>query len=217
MMKQQQSLFLSFILLAQLITPKATPELIIQDVSKATTGTIEALVTPTNMVELRHAVLATKGHCSIRGGGFSQGGHIWHNQGTVIDMQHLNKVKFFDIRNKIITVEAGATWRQLQQFIQQSGLSVKVMQSYNDFSIGGSVAVNVHGRDIAYGPLVDTIISLTVMLPDGTLVTASRDEHYDLFKMICGGYGACGVITEVTLSLTENIPLECVMRPMPLS
>lgn len=196
------------------ISSKITPELTIQDVSQVTKGTVKAIITPKTIDELRTTILTTQGPFAIKGGGFSQGGHIWYNHGTVIDMTRLTKVTAFDISNKTITVEAGITWRQLQQFIQQSGLSVTVMQSYNDFSVGGSVAVNVHGRDIAYGPLVDSIIALKLLLADGSLVTASRNQNYDLFKMACGGYGAGAIITEVTLKLTDNIPLECSMQPM---
>ena len=78
------------------------------------------------------------------------------------------------------------------------------MQSYNDFTVGGSLSVNVHGRDIAYGPLVDTVESIKVMLADGRVLTASRTQNRDLFAAAIGGYGAVGVIVEATLSLTTN-------------
>ena len=193
--------------------PKNNP-LTIHDVSNVQIGTIDALMAPSNYEELRTCIGTSKGPLSIAGGRFSQGGHIWYTNGTVIDMRNFNRVKELDVVNKTITVEAGMTWRQLQQFIQQCGLSIKVMQSYNDFSIGGSVAVNVHGRDIAYGPLIETILSVNVMLADGSIITTSRQEQSDLFALVCGGYGAGGVITEVTLSLTDNVNIECVTTQM---
>lgn len=217
MIKNIIILFITASCLTDQIAPKPTQTLTIHDVSRVTTGTIKAIETPATLDELRTIITNTQGPLAIAGGRFSQGGHIWHEQGIAIDMKNLNKVTSFDIANKKITVQAGITWRELQKFIQQCNLSVKVMQSYNDFSVGGSLAVNVHGRDIAYGPLVDTIESIRIMLADGSIITVSRTEQYELFKLVCGGYGACGVITEVTLSLTDNVKIECSTQTMQIT
>lgn len=59
---------------------------------------------------------------------------------------------------------------------------MKAMQSYNDFSVGGSIAVNVHGQDLSTGQIISTIISLTVLLPTGDIITVNRKKNYDLFQ-----------------------------------
>ena len=78
------------------------------------------------------------------------------------------------------------------------------MQSYNDFTVGGSLSVNVHGRNLDRGQLIETVESIKVLLADGSFVTASRTENSDLFVAAVGGYGAFGIIIEATLLLTEN-------------
>jgi FAD/FMN-containing dehydrogenase len=83
-----------------------------------------------------------------------------------------------------------------------------VMQSYNDFTVGGSLSVNVHGRTITHGSLIETIDSIKVLLANGSIVTASRSENSDLFKAAIGGYGALGIIIEATFPLTDNITIE---------
>lgn len=52
----------------------------------------------------------------------------------------------------MIRVQSGATWAQIQDYINPYGLSIRVMQSSNIFTIGGSLSSNVHGRDLRHGP-----------------------------------------------------------------
>lgn len=44
-------------------------------------------------------------------------------------------------------------WRDLQDHLDPHDLSVRTMQSYANFSVGGSVSVNVHGRYVGHGPI----------------------------------------------------------------
>jgi len=188
----------------------------IRDVTRLTTGRIHGLYAPTTTQELQSIMLPTTDPIAIAGGRFSQGGHIWTNNGIVIDMQNLNRIIALDIDKKLITVEAGATWKQIQEHIDPHGLSIKVMQSYNDFTVGGSLSVNVHGRTINDGAIINTVESIHLILADGSLVAASREENSELFKAAIGGYGAVGIITQATLSLTDNCAIEKSEAIMPL-
>ncbi len=44
-------------------------------------------------------------------------------------------------------------------------------QSYGVFTVGGSVSVNAHGRNVDTGVLAATVLSMRVMLADGSLVS----------------------------------------------
>lgn len=180
----------------------------IHDVSQVVTAQVRAIHAPATESELSQIVKAAQGQIAIAGGRFSQGGHIWVPNGTVIDTTYLNKIIHLDIATKTITVQAGIRWRDIQAAIAPHGLAVAVMQSYNDFTVGGSLSVNVHGRDIAYGPMIETVLSIKVLCADGSIVTANRTENYDLFRAVIGGYGACGIITEATLALTDDVKIE---------
>ena len=169
---------------------------------------VAAIKTPTSIDELQTLVCNSKKPLSIAGGRFSQGGQIACPDGIVIDMTKLNRIKQFDPNNKRITVEAGATWRDIQQHIDPHNLSVKTMQSYNDFTVGGSLSVNVHGRDINYGQLIETVESIKILNAQGSLVTANRAENQELFSAVIGGYGLIGPIVEATFSFTDNEKLE---------
>ena len=191
--------------------------LTISDVSKTSVIPVTAIKKPKSVEELAHILAISKGPISVAGGRFSQGGHIAYPQGLVIDMTDLKAIKHFDPLAKLITVETGIRWRDIQQAINPYNLSVKVMQSYNDFTIGGSLSTNIHGRDINYGPLIETIQSIKVLLGDGTIVEASRAENGDLFSAAIGGYGALGIIIEATLSLTDNIKMVREIKQVPIA
>jgi FAD/FMN-containing dehydrogenase len=178
------------------------------DFSKLCRTSVQEVVTPKSVVELQNVLKTTKGPIAIAGARCSMGGQTIVKNGTIIDMRCMNKISAFDSVKKTITVQAGARWRDVQTYIDPHNLSVKVMQSYCDFSIGGSLSVNVHGRYIGYGPLIETVQSIKIVLADGSLVCASRTQNKDLFKSALGGYGLLGIIVEVTLSLTDNTKME---------
>ncbi|NQD67859.1 FAD-binding oxidoreductase, partial [Bacillus haikouensis] len=141
---------------------------------------------------------------SIAGKRHSQGGHTYYPDGIVLDMTEYNQVLDVDPDKKTIHVQSGATWDDIQKAINPHGLSVKVMQSQNIFTIGGSLSVNVHGRDIRNGSLIETVNWFRLLKPDGKVIKVSRDENSEYFPLVIGGYGLFGVILDVELQLTKD-------------
>src|SRR5690625_4493864 len=141
---------------------------------------------------------------SIAGMQHSQGGHTMYPNATMIDMKTYNQILDFDEKNKTITVQAGATWDDVQRYINPYGLAIKVSQSQNIFTVGGSISVNVHGRDIRNDSLIDTVESFRLLTADGEVIQVSRTENKDIFPYVLGGYGLFGVILDVTLHLTDD-------------
>lgn len=141
---------------------------------------------------------------SIAGMQHSQGGQTYYLNGTVLDMKGYNKILDFNPKEKTIRVQSGVTWNDIHKKVNPYGLAVRVMQSQNIFTVGGSLSVNVHGRDIRHEALIDTVKSFRLLMADGTVRNVSRDENADLFPFVIGGYGLFGVILDVTLNLTDD-------------
>lgn len=133
----------------------------------------------------------------------SMGGQSFYRGGLVLDMKPFNRIAL-DRQNNVLHVEAGATWGQIQDYLDKQGLSVKAMQSYNVFTVGGALSVNAHGITRDPGAVASTVRSIRIMKSDGQIVTASATESPDLFKHVIGGYGLFGVILEADLDVVEN-------------
>lgn len=162
---------------------------------------------PTSVQAIQNIVLQAKNenkNISIAGAKYSQGGQTNGTNSINIDLSRFNKLIKIDTVNKTVTVQSGMTWEQLQNILHPLNLSIKVMQASNVFSIGGSASVNVHGRDPHYGPIIETIISCTIINPSGEIQYLSRTENPELFSLVIGGYGLFGVMVSVELSVTDN-------------
>lgn len=141
---------------------------------------------------------------SISGKQHSQGGHTYYPDGVVLDMTSYNKILKIDQKKKTILVQSGATWDDIQKALAPYGLAVKVMQSQNIFTVGGSISSNIHGRDIKNESLGKTINWFRLLLPNGEIKKIDRKSEPELFKNVIGGYGMFGVILEVELQVTDE-------------
>lgn len=140
---------------------------------------------------------------AIAGAKHSMGGHTMTDGGVVVDMlklkgMHLNKAK------NELTVAAGTRWFDVIEFLRPHGLAVAVMQSNSDFSVGGSLSVNCHGWQHNSAPISSTVKSLRVVTADGVVQVCSRTQNAELFRLVLGGYGLFGIITEATLSVVKD-------------
>jgi FAD/FMN-containing dehydrogenase len=140
---------------------------------------------------------------SIAGARHSMGGHVIYPDGIVIDMLPFNRMEL-DGTNLVLHVQAGARWSEVIPFLNKHGLSVEVMQSNDDFSIGGSLSVNCHGWQFNRPPIDCTVQSFRLMLADGTIVKCSRTENPELFSLVLGGYGLFGIILDADLRVVPN-------------
>ncbi|KAB2442691.1 FAD-binding oxidoreductase [Bacillus luti] len=165
---------------------------------------VESATEEQSLIKLVRDAKVSGEKISIAGMQHSQGGQTYYPNGTMLDMKGYNEILEFDPEKKRIRVQSGVTWNDIQKKINPYGLAVQVMQSQNIFTVGGSLSVNVHGRDIRHEALIDTVESFRLLMADGTVRNVSREENADLFPYVIGGYGLFGVILDVTLKLTDD-------------
>lgn len=177
---------------------------IVNDVTNINPIEVAKVIAPRTIDEIVTIVKNNKGPISIGGGRYSMGGQTATEKAVQIDMRKFNKVVHFDIGAKKITVQAGIRWRDIQEAIDKSDLSIKIMQTYSNFTVGGSLSVNAHGRYVGAGPLINSVDSIKVILANGNIIDASRMKNKEIFFAAIGGYGGIGVIVEATLQLVPN-------------
>ncbi|MGV0924093.1 FAD-binding oxidoreductase [Empedobacter tilapiae] len=144
---------------------------------------------------------------SIAGAQHSMGGHTIYPNGIVLNMLPYKQMELDSINN-ILTIGSGALWEDALKFLDKNGKSVKIMQAFSSFSIGGSISVNGHGWQKDLPPISESVISFTLMTENGEIINCSRTENEELFKLVIGGYGLFGIILDIKLSVVENIALQ---------
>lgn len=140
---------------------------------------------------------------AIAGAQHSMGGHTISKHGIILDMKGFDYMKFEPDSNILLT-GSGALWSKIIPYLDQYGKSVRVMQSNNSFTVGGSLSVNCHGWQANYPPIASTVISFRMIDSRGQLLNCSRNENSELFSLVIGGYGLFGVILDLRLRVTNN-------------
>ena len=138
------------------------------------------------------------------------GGQTPNNTGQqiILSLRRLNQAREIDPISNTMTLEAGVTLHEAQQF----ALSVEryfplSMASEGSCTIGGNLATNAGGVHVlAYGAARDLTLGLEVALADGRLLTTlsklrKDNTGYDLTRLFIGSEGTLGVITAATLKL----------------
>lgn len=188
---------------------------VVNDITQLNPVTVNAIISPTTTEEIINAVKTHSGPISIGGGRYSMGGQTATEQALQIDLRKFNAIKNFSAAKKEITVQTGTTWRKIQEFIDPYNLSVKIMQTYANFTVGGSLSVNVHGRYVGEGPIILSVKEIKLVKANGELIIASPTRNKDIFYGAIGGYGGLGVITEATLLLADNVKVERTDKVLP--
>ena len=202
--------------LAPVVVWAAANPLVVANVTGLYTVEVARIETPTTVEQLAALVRAWPGKIAVGGGRYSMGGQVALRAGLHLDMRSMNRLVWIRPQERVARVQAGMRWRDLQDVLDPLNLAVKTMQSYANFTVGGSVSVNVHGRYVGHGPVGNTVRALRLVLADGAVVEASPQRNVDLFRAAIGGYGAVGVIVEVELGLADNVPIERVIVDVPL-
>ena len=197
--------------------PAHLPQTEVQDVTGLVRIDTDFVARPHSVDEVRRLVREHHGPISIGGGRYSMGGQVGTDGTLFLDLREMDDIQAFDPEARTIRVEAGASWRTIIEHIDPHDLSVRIMQSYANFTVGGSLSVNAHGRYVGEGPLAHSVRELDLVLASGDLVRCSRTENPELFWAVVGGYGGLGVITAVTLDLSPNEALARTVQRMPAS
>jgi hypothetical protein len=160
---------------------------------------------PLSISHLQTFLKSNEKQFSIKGSGYSYGGHT-ENEHVQIDMKNINHIQ---IKNDSAILGSGCTWYDVIKETTKQNKCPCVMQSYYNFSVGGSISVNCHGREIKYSTISNTIMCMKIVLSNGEIVECSREKNVELFDGVIGGYGLLGIIVEATIILEENYMITC--------
>jgi FAD/FMN-containing dehydrogenase len=142
---------------------------------------------------------------TIRGGGHSVAGRAVGDGALLIDLSRMKAVAV-DPKAKSARVGAGATLGMVDHETQAFGLAVTggvdSRTGVAGLTLGGGVGYLAR----SFGLTIDRLNSVDLVLADGRAVTASADDHPDLFWALRGGGGNFGVVTSFEFELNDLGP-----------
>jgi len=161
---------------------------------------------------------------SISGARHSMGGQQFAQGALHLDMRSMNRVVSLDLERRVVRAEAGITWTALLEELEKRQPQGSPFFTFrqkqtgaDELTLGGAISSNIHGRGLNWQPMVQDIESLTLVTAEGEVQKVSREENAELFRLVVGGYGLFGVITEVELRLIPREKLERVVEITSLS
>ena len=121
---------------------------------------------------------------------------------NVLQTTYINHFIEFDKATGKLTAEAGITLREILEVIVPNGWFLPVTPGTSYVTLGGAIASDVHGKNhhIA-GTFGQHVMSLTMLLGNGEVITTSPQHYADLFHATCGGMGLTGIIVSATVQL----------------
>ena len=171
----------------------------------------KVVVLPETRGEVCHVLKTCKSLCIpvvARGAGTGlSGGALPHADGVLLVMSKFSKILEIDEDARIARVEPGVRNLAISEAVSHLGLYYAPDPSSQiACSIGGNIAENSGGvHCLKYGLTVHNVLSVTIALDDGSIVTVGSDAldspGYDLLALTIGSEGLLAVVLEITVRL----------------
>lgn len=137
---------------------------------------------------------------AVRGGGHNGPGLGSCDGGLVIDLSRMRGVRV-DPADKTAQVPGGCVWGDVDHATHPFGLAapsgIISTTGVGGLTLGGGIG----HLSRKYGLTIDNLLSVDMVLADGSFVTANEKLNPDLFWAVRGGGGNFGVVTSFTFRL----------------
>ncbi|HVW12061.1 MAG TPA: FAD-binding oxidoreductase [Bryobacteraceae bacterium] len=131
---------------------------------------------------------------SIAGGRHNAAGLGVCDGGMMIDLSAINYVRVDPVSRHVL-VGAGAKWGDVDHATHAFGLAVPAGIIASTGVAGLTLGGGMGHLTRKYGFSIDNLLSVDMVLADGTFVMANAEENADLFWAVRGGGGNFGVVT----------------------
>ena len=152
---------------------------------------------------------------AVRGGGHNVAGFATCDDGLVIDLGPMNAVRV-DANNKVVSVQGGALWADVDKATTQHGLIVPGGVVSDTGVAGLTLNGGIGHFRRKFGMSCDNMIGARVVTASGDIVVADTKTNTDLLWALRGGGGNFGIVTEFIFRAYEagpNVRVSAVFHP----
>jgi decaprenylphospho-beta-D-ribofuranose 2-oxidase len=163
---------------------------------------ISKVVYPRTAEEIKESLTIDK--LLPRGLGRSYADQATNTNHLVMKMEKMNHFLEFDEKTGILNCEAGVSLEEIIQHLTPRGWFPMITPGTKYITVGGAIANDVHGKaHHADGSFVNCVYDFTILLANGSVAKASREENSDLFWANFGGLGLLGTILTTRIQLRK--------------
>ncbi|XP_073016554.1 delta(24)-sterol reductase-like isoform X2 [Primulina eburnea] len=128
-----------------------------------------------------------------------------------IDLSSFRNILDIDKERMIARVEPLVNMGQISRVTVPMNLSLAVVAELDDLTVGGLInGYGIEGSSHIYGLFSDTVVAYEIVLADGRLVRATKDNEYsDLYYAIPWSQGTLGLLVAAEIKL---IPIKEYMK-----
>jgi len=137
---------------------------------------------------------------AVRGGGHNGPGFGTCDDGLVLDLVGLKGIRVDPVA-RTARVEGGCTLGDMDHATHAFGLATPSGVNSTTGVAGLTLGGGMGHLSRLHGLAIDNLLEVDVVLADGCFVTASAEQHPDLFWAIRGGGGNFGVVTSFLFRL----------------
>lgn len=123
-------------------------------------------------------------------------------EGALISLAHLNRVLAIDTAARTVTVEGGATYRDIAPQLDAAGFALANLASLPHVTIAGACATGTHGSGNANPGLAAAVAGMTLVTASGELLTMDRSDPR--FPALPVNLGALGIVSAITLDIVPR-------------
>lgn len=145
---------------------------------------------------------------TVRGSGTGLvGSAVAIEGGILLETTKMNKILSLDKDTLTVTVQPGVLLMELSAFAEENDFLYPPDPGEKSATIGGNISTNAGGmRAVKYGVTRDYVRSLTVVMPNGEILTlgatvAKNSSGYSLKDLVIGSEGTLCIICEAVLKL----------------
>lgn len=131
-----------------------------------------------------------------------------HAQNNIISTAHLTRVLDISHENHVAVVEPNVPMDQLVQATLSHDLIPLVVMEFPGITVGGGFSgTSGESSSFRHGFFDATVNWIEIVLPNGEVKTASRQDDPDLFWGAASSFGTLGVVTMLEVRLKPAKPL----------